>query len=328
MKSERILGIHHMTAITDDAQANVDFYTGVLGLKLVKLTVNFDDPGAYHLYYGDGLGTPGSNLTFFPYGGGRQGRIGAGQVTSTGLAIPSGSMGWWVHRLTAEGLSMDAPFQRGDEEILEFRAHDGLPLELVASPDYTPGAAFDGSTVPSEHAIGRMYSITISENYGEATVQLLEEVMGFQRIGETGKRVRYQGANTGPGTYLDLVVDPAIPVGHGGHGSVHHIAWATADETTQLEWHQEISNLGYNISPVMNRDYFKSIYFREPGGVLFEIATMGPGMTIDETPALLGTTLRLPQMYEPIRGQIERAMPKLRLPNGVEVPIESGPGAK
>ena len=321
MTSERILGLHHMTAITDDAQANVDFYTGVLGLRLVKLTVNFDDPGAYHLYYGDGLGTPGSNLTFFPYGQGRQGRVGAGQVTSTGLAIPPESMGWWVHRLTAEGVRFEQPYTRGDEEVLEFQAHDELPLALIAAPDFTPGAPFDRGPVPIDKAIGRMHSVTLTEEDGAATESLLTDTLGFRLMPDTGNVKRYVGANGGSGAYIDVVSNPNAHHGHGGHGTVHHVAWATANERTQVEWHREISGLGANISPVMNRDYFKSIYFREPGGVLFEIATMGPGMTIDESPAKLGTSLRLPQMYEPMRAQIERALPKLRLPDGVEVPI-------
>jgi glyoxalase family protein len=321
MTNERILGIHHMTAITDDAQANVDFYTGVLGLRLVKLTVNFDDPNAYHLYYGDGIGTPGSALTFFPYQG-RKGKIGAGQVTATGLAIPTDSMGWWIDRFTKEGVNFEKPTKRGDEEVLAFQAHDGLPLELVASPDYTPGESYSGSPVPAEHSIGRMHSITITENYGEATLKLITEVLGFEPVKDEGSRIRLQGSKKGPGAYLDLVIDPAAPNGHGGFGGVHHIAWATEDVATQLGWREKIEGLGYHISPVMNRDYFKSIYFREPGGVLFEIATLGPGMLIDEDPVTLGTSLRLPQMYEPIRQQIERTVPKLRLPNGVWVPIE------
>ncbi len=328
MTSERIFGIHHMTAITDDAQANVDFYTGVLGLRMVKLTVNFDDPTAYHLYYGDGLGTPGSNLTFFPYGDGRSGRIGAGQVTSTALAIPPDSMGWWVHRFEAEGVTFEQPFTRADEEVLPFQAHDGLPLELIASPAFKPGAPYHGGTVPEDKAIGRMHSVTITENYNEATLKLLTEVMGFEKIHEEGHRMRLQGGNKGPGSYLDLVTDPSAATGHGGHGSVHHIAWATADDSTQAQWHQEIQQLGYHISPIMNRDYFRSIYFREPGGVLFEIATMGPGFLIDESEATLGTSLRLPAMYEPLRSQIEKVVPKLRLPSGVEVPVEIANGVK
>lgn len=321
MTNEKILGIHHMTAITNDAQANVDFYTGLLGLRLTKLTVNFDDPSAYHLYYGDGLSTPGSNLTFFPYNG-RPGKVGAGQVTATGLAIPANSMGWWIDRFAAEAIDFDNPVQRGDEEVLPFRAHDGLPLELIASPNYTPGVEVEGSTVPHEKSIGRMHSITITENYSEATLKLLTEVLGFEPVQDEGQRIRLQGSNKGPGTYLDLVIDPTLPHGHGGSGTVHHIAWATENQETQLDWHKEITGLGYHISPIMNRDYFKSIYFREPGGVLFEIATMGPGMTLDEEPAKLGTTLRLPAMYEPKRAQIEACLPKLRLPSGITVPVE------
>jgi glyoxalase family protein len=320
MTNERILGLHHMTAITDDAQANVDFYTGTLGLRLIKLTVNFDDPTAYHLYYGDGIGTPGSGLTFFPYQG-RKAKIGAGQVTATGLAIPADSMGWWVDRFTTEGVDFDQPVKRGEEEVLAFRAHDDLPLELIATPDYAPGEPYAEGPVPVEKAISRMHSVTITENYSEATLKLVTETLGFEPVKDEGSRIRLQGFRKGSGAYLDLVTDPALPTGWGGSGGVHHIAWATEDENTQLAWHKEIESEGYNISPIMNRDYFKSIYFREPGGVLFEIATMGPGMLIDEDIATLGTSLRLPQMYEPIRGRIEATMPKLRLPSGVEVPV-------
>lgn len=321
MTNERILGIHHMTAITNDAQTNVDFYTGVLGLRLTKLTVNFDDPSAYHLYYGDGLATPGSGLTFFPYNG-RQGKLGAGQVTATGLAIPADAMGWWIDRFATEAVDFDNPFTRGDEEVLPFRAHDGLPLELVASPAYTPGVLIEGSPVPHEKSISRMHSVTITENYSEATLKLLTETLGFEPVKDEGSRIRLQGANKGPGAYLDLIADPTVQHGHGGFGTVHHIAWGTENEDTQVAWHKEIQDKGYHISPIMNRDYFKSIYFREPGGVLFEIATMGPGMTLDEEPAALGTSLRLPQMYESIRSRIEASLPKLRLPGGVTVPVE------
>ncbi len=321
MTNERILGIHHMTAITNDAQANVDFYTGVLGLKLVKLTVNFDDPTAYHLYYGDGVGTPGSNLTFFPYEGHRA-KMGPGQVTTTGLAIPADSMGWWVERFTKEGVDSGKPFHRNSEEVLPFSAHDGLPLELVASDEYLPGESFADSHIPLNKAIGRMHNITITENYGEATLKLVTEVLGFEPVSDAGERIRLQGSQKGSGSYLDLIVEPAIPHGRGGSGGVHHIAWATANQDTQIAWRNEIENLGYHISQVMNRDYFKSIYFREPGGVLFEIATMGPGMLIDEDAVTLGTSLRLPQRYEPIRSKIESIVPKLKLPNGTLVPIE------
>lgn len=321
MTNEKILGIHHMTAITNDAQVNVDFYTGVLGLRLSKLTVNFDDPSAYHLYYGDGLATPGSGLTFFPYQG-RQGKLGAGQVTATGLAIPADSMGWWIDRFAAEAIDFDNPFTRGDEEVLPFRAHDGLPLELVASSGYTPGAPYEAGTVPVDKSISRMHSVTISENYSEATLKLVTETLGFEPVKDEGQRIRLQAARKGPGAYLDLVIDPTLQHGVGGFGTVHHIAWATENEDTQQAWHKEIQEKGYHISPIMNRDYFKSIYFREPGGVLFEIATMGPGMLLDEDEATLGTSLRLPQMYEPIRGKIEASLPKLRLPSGVTVPIE------
>jgi len=317
VKNEKILGIHHMTAITDDAQANVDFYTGILGLRLVKVTVNFDDPSAYHLYYGDGLGTPGSALTFFPYGTGRQGKVGAGQVTSTGLAIPPDAMGWWIDRFAAEAISFDNPFKRGDEEVLPFRAHDGLPLELIASPEYKAGVPVSEGTVPVDKAIARMHSITMTENYGDATQNLLTGVLGFEKVSEDEGRIRFRGEQDG---YLDLIVDPKAGRGQGGHGTVHHIAWRTTDEVTQKDWQEEIASLGYHISPVMDRDYFRSIYFREPGGVLFEIATLGPGFDVDEPADTLGQGLRLPKMYESMRQRIELSLAELRLPTGGHIP--------
>jgi len=306
-----------MTAITDDAQANVDFYTGILGLRLVKVTVNFDDPSAYHLYYGDGLGTPGSALTFFPYGTGRQGKVGAGQVTSTGLAIPPDAMGWWIDRFAAEAISFDNPFKRGDEEVLPFRAHDGLPLELIASPEYKAGVPVSEGTVPVDKAIARMHSITMTENYGDATQNLLTGVLGFEKVSEDEGRIRFRGEQDG---YLDLIVDPKAVRGQGGHGTVHHIAWRTTDEVTQKDWQEEIASLGYHISPVMDRDYFRSIYFREPGGVLFEIATLGPGFDVDEPADTLGQGLRLPKMYESMRQRIELSLAELRLPTGGHIP--------
>jgi len=316
MTNEKILGIHHMTAITDDAQANVDFYTGILGLRLTKVTVNFDDPSAYHLYYGDGLGTVGTTLTFFPYGQGRRGKVGAGQVSATGLAIPADAMGWWIDRFASEAIEFDNPLKRGDEEILPFRAHDGLPLELVATPEYRIAEPFEGSPIPQGKEISRMHSISISETKGEPTLKLLTDVLGFTPVSTEANRTRVKGAQGG---YVDVIADPATPHGQGGPGTVHHIAWATTDEETQKAWHQKIASLGYHISPVMNRDYFRSIYFREPGGVLFEIATSGPGFTVDEPAESLGTNLKLPQMYESLRERIERSLPPLRLPNGTVI---------
>lgn len=316
MNKAKILGLHHMSAITNDAQANVDFYTGILGLRLVKLTVNYDDPSAYHLYYGDGAGTVGSALTFFPYGSGRHGKIGAGQVTSTGLAIAPDAMGWWIDRFAAEAVSFDNPYLRGDEEVLPFTAHDGLRLELVATPAYKPGVGFEGSPVPAEKAISRMNNVTLSETRNEATIQLLTEVLGFQVVTEAGDLIRLKAGED----YLDVLTRPQLPIGQGGHGTVHHVAFRTADEETQIAWRQEIGGEGYHVSPIMNRDYFRSIYFREPGGVLFEIATDGPGFGIDESPSELGTGLRLPEMYEPMRDRIEQALPPLRLPKGVAQP--------
>lgn len=313
-----------MSAITDDAQANVDFYTGILGLRLVKVTVNFDDPSAYHLYYGDGVGSPGTVVTFFPYGAGRRGKIGAGQVATTSLAIPADSMGWWIDRFAAEAIDFDNPLKRGEDEVLPFKAHDGLPLELVASPEYKLAVPYSEGPVPVEKAIGGMHSVALAERDGGPTLSLLTDVLGFEKIWEAEGRTRVRGSEGG---YVDVLANPTTPYGQGGIGSVHHVAWRTANDETQKGWQEELTGLGYHVSPVMDRDYFHSIYFREPGGVLFEIATTGPGFTADEAESELGTGLKLPKMYEPNRDRIARSLAPLRLPTGgwnlPEVEVES-----
>jgi glyoxalase family protein len=268
-----ISGIHHVTAIASDPQANLDFYTRFLGLRLVKKTVNFDDPGSYHFYYGDSTGSPGTIMTFFPWPGARRGRQGNGQVTVTSFAVPRDSIGTWITKLSKANIDFDGPISRFGEETLVFSDPDGLKLEVI------------GSTDAEGEAIQSFHSATIAEEGYEKTARLLTEVMGFAFAGEDGHRFRFTT------------------------GTVHHIAWRTPTAEQQLSWRGTLVGLDYNVSPVMDRNYFESIYFREPGGVLFEIATDPPGFTVDEPLESLGQSLKLPPSYEAMRDKIEAALP-------------------
>jgi catechol 2,3-dioxygenase-like lactoylglutathione lyase family enzyme len=312
-------GLHHVTAITADAQKNIDFYCGVLGLRLVKLTVNFDDPGSYHLYYGDELGRPGTILTFFAWAGAYRGRIGPPQVTLTAFAVPSGALDYWTKRLKEQGVKPQAPVDRFGETVLGFADPDGMQLEIVSSlksvePKCQPWAA---GPIPVEQAIRGFQSITISEEGYEDTARLLTKVMGFKVVGNERNRFRYR-AGTGDGfaSTVDLLCVPDAHHGSMGAGVVHHVAFRTPDDVEQTAWRNEIVSKGFNVSPVMDRTYFHSIYYREPGGVLFEIATDNPGFTADEPAEQLGTKLRLPPWLEPDRAVIERVLPPVRLPVG------------
>jgi glyoxalase family protein len=314
-----ILGIHHMTALSGPAQENLDFYSDVLGLRLVKLTVNFDDPGTYHLYYGDASGTPGTILTFFPYPNGYPGRPGAGQATVTTLSVPPGSMPFWVDRFRANEVDFDRPLNRGGMQSLAFRAPDGLLLELAASPDQASKDLWTASPVPTEARIGGIRSVTLVERDLGPTETILTDVLGFRKTAETGNRHRFEVAEGGAGKTVEVVVDPTGPSARGGHGSVHHIAFRVADDVAQAAAREELESKGFTVSQIRDRDYFRSIYFREPGGVLFEIATDTPGFTVDEPLESLGTALRLPKSYEAQRGQIQRVLPPLKLPTSKSV---------
>ncbi len=310
-----IPGIHHVTAITADAQKNIDFYCGVLGLRLVKLTVNFDDPGSYHLYYGDELGRPGTIMTFFAWPGAFRGRAGPPQVTATAFIAPAGTRQGWAGRLTHHGVALNRNESHCGEEILSFADPDGMKLEIVASGPASGAIVVPASgPVPPESAIRGFHGVTLSEEGHENTAKLLTDVMGFAAAGNEGNRFRYRAADGGLGSHVDLLCVPDARKGSMGAGVIHHVAFRTPTDEQQQAWRQKIADLGYNVSPVMDRNYFHSIYYREPGGVLFEIATDPPGFTIDEKPEELGTRLTLPSWMEPHRAQIEQALPPVRLP--------------
>jgi glyoxalase family protein len=309
-----LAGLHHVTAITADAQKNIDFYSGVLGLRMVKLTVNFDDPGSYHLYYGDELGRPGTALTFFAWPGADRGRIGPPQVSVTAFAVPAGAIDYWRRRLKDQSIELHEPVKRFGEKALSFSDPDGMRLELVGAEN-PRGQPWASGPIPAEHAIRGFHSVTISEEGYENTARLLTELMGFKAAGGEQNRFRYQaGAGDGFASTVDLLCVPDAPHGNMGAGVVHHVAFRTPDDRQQEAWRKEIAHQGWNVSPIMDRIYFHSIYYREPGGVLFEIATENPGFTLDEPAERLGTKLMLPPWLEPYRKNIEEVVPPVRLP--------------
>ena len=312
--SKEILGIHHITAIASDPQANLDFYAGLLGLRLIKLTVNFDDPGTYHLYYGDGLGHPGTILTFFPWPSAPRGRHGTGQVTHTAFAVPAAALEYWNGRLTAQGILVKGPFERFGENVISFHDPDGMTIELVSTARVNSDRVHQHGPVPMEYAIHGFHSATLSEEGYQKTAALLTDTLGFELVQQEGNRFRYSGGGGEPGAIVDVICAPEEQRGRVLVGTVHHIAWRTVNDAQQCEWLDEITRLGYNASPIMDRKYFHSIYFREPGGILFEIATDPPGFLVDETIEALGSTLVLPPWLESKREQLQAVLPPLRLP--------------
>ncbi len=310
---KQILGIHHITAIAGDPQRNYDFYTNVLGLRLVKLTVNFDDPGTYHFYFGDQIGHPGTILTFFPWPGARRGRRGVGQATFVSFSIPSAAMGYWRDRLRQHHVTESGVQQRFQEEAFAFLDPDGLQLELVAHEAGDGVTPWEGGPVPAEKAIRGFHSVTLWEEGYERTARLLTEVMGYRLLDSAGTRYRYGVGEGGLASVVDVICLPSGPGQAMGAGVVHHVAFRTPDDEQQRAWRSELAGLGYNVTPIIDRQYFHSIYYREPGGVLFEIATDPPGFAIDEPVDRLGTHLKLPPQYEPMRSELEGVLPPLRM---------------
>jgi glyoxalase family protein len=314
MKAVRhlITGIHHVTAIASDAQKNVDFYTCILGLRLVKRTVNFDGPDVYHFYYGDENGTPGSILTFFPYQGLVNGRHGKGMLNTTGFSVPSSAINYWLERFKRFGINYKKPQERfNGEAVVYFEDEDGLGLELVFN-DRDVRKGYSNGSIPLEHAIKGFYGVEIWEEGYERTAALLTEQLDHTLIAEKGNRFRF-AAMDAPGNYIDILCSPDSLRGLPGSGTVHHIALATPDKQSQNEVRLRIVKRMLNPTPVLDRNYFTSIYFREPGGVLFEVATSGPGFTVDEDQVHLGEALKLPPQYEADREQIEKKLPRISI---------------
>lgn len=316
----KVLGIHHVTAIASDPQRNLDFYGGVLGLRLVKRTVNFDDPQTYHFYFGDDVGTPGTILTFFPWPGARRGRQGTGQVAVTALSVLPSALGFWLERLIHHGLAFEGPTKRalGDnrsEQVIEFRDHDGLLLEIVATEEAESRRGWTlAPGIPPEHAIRGLHGVTLWEDKGGDTERLLTATLGFRPSTEHGTTRRFTVGAGGPGTYVGVRAVGTFLRGASGAGTVHHVAWSVPDDQAQSFMRERVTVTGGQPTPIIDRSYFKSVYFREPGGVLFEIATNPPGFMIDEPAERLGERLMLPPQYEPLRSQIEAALPPIHLP--------------
>lgn len=308
---EPIRGIHHITAIASSAAENLRFYTKVLGLRLVKKTVNFDDPYTYHLYFGDRRGTPGTIMTFFPWESMPRGKEGAGAVSAVAFAIPRDGVFFWTERLKTAGISVgtDVRFQ---EPVLRFRDPHGLFLELVSTERRPASAPWTAGGVPAEYAIVGFHSATAAVHDARQTRRTLEQLLQMQPTGSEKNRTRFAMADpSAPGTYYDLMEDPSAPPARLGGGTVHHIAFRAVDDDDQKRWRKRVVDFGHDVTPVIDRNYFHSIYFREAGGVLFEIATDPPGFTVDESECGLGADLKLPSQYEPHRAEIEKRLPHL-----------------
>ena len=310
-----VSGLHHVTAIASDPQRNLDFYVDLLGLRLVKRTINFDDPRTYHFYYGDRRGTPGTILTFFPWPNARRGGRGTGQIDATGFTTPPGSFGYWLERLKKNHISAERAPKRFGQDMIRFADPDGLMLELIASEPASEVEAWPESSVPAEHSLRGFHSVSATLEGYERSAKLLVEVFGYELAQEEANRFRFSARNTtGPRRMIDLLCMPDTQHARGGAGTVHHIAFRTPDDASQRACREQLVELGFNVSPVMDRTYFHSIYFREPGGILFEIATDPPGFTADETVEELGNKLRLPAWMEEARAQIEEVLPPIALP--------------
>jgi glyoxalase family protein len=310
---QAIKGLHHITAVASDPQANVDFYHHVLGQRLVKTTVNFDDPGTYHFYFGDKIGTPGTIMTFFPWRHAKRGHVGNGETAATTYSIRPESVGFWQARLADLGLDLGNIEQRFGAEVISFDDPDGLRLELVVNDAPATFRFWEDGPIPEQHALQGFQGVTLWLAEVEATGQLLADKLGYQFGGQEGDRYRYQGASNGVGLYVDLLHRPGQPTGRYGAGSIHHIALRAEDDAEQLEYRSLLASSGFGVTEVKDRQYFHSIYFRSPGGVLFEIATDAPGFQIDEPVAELGQNLKLPPWLEKNRNQIEQALPEFSL---------------
>ena len=309
--ADRLSGLHHVTATVDEAQADLDFCLGVLGLRLVKKTVNFDNHNVYHFYYGDERGSPGTIWTTFPYKGWGvpQGIHGKGQITVTALSVPRVSLGFWRARLAAHRIDFRELAGRFGEPALEFRDPSGLVFHLVGSDD--PRTPWTAGGVGAEHAVRGLHSVTMLVRQSARTLELMTGVLGWRMVSQEDRATRVSTGGDGPGHLIDVVQAPEVPVALNGIGTVHHVAMAIAGDDEQLRLRAELVELGLSVTEVRDRQYFRSIYFREPGGVLFEVATVAPGFTVDEPLAQLGRGLKLPPWEEPERPVIEAGLPEV-----------------
>lgn len=308
-----VQGLHHITAVASDTQTNVDFYRSVLGQRLVKTTVNFDDPHTYHLYYGDEVGSPGTIMTFFPWRAMPSGTRGNGETAAIAYSVPPGALGFWEEHLTGLDIQVKPLVERFGATGIGFDDPDGMRLELIADDRPLTFRHWEDGPIPQATALQGFHGVTLWLHEVEPTAKLLTEQMGYAFVGKEdtmdGGRYRYQGASGDIGIYVDIVHRPHMAAGRFGSGSVHHIAFRTVDDGEQAEYRGKLLSAGYPVTTVQDRQYFHSIYFRSPGGVLFEIATDAPGFYYDEPVAEMGSALKLPPWLEAQRAEIERGLP-------------------
>lgn len=306
-----ILGLHHITAIAGNAQQNFDFYTKMLGLRLVKKTVNFDDPGTYHLYYGDEAGHAGTILTFFPWEEIGQGTEGVGMATEIGYAVPEGSLAFWKDRFEQAKLKVGEVTERFGEKLLTFKDPDGLSLSLIIPGAEDLRKPWETSEVKAAHATKGFHSTTLTLEHIDETAKVLTDIFGYRLLKQEGNRYRFITDAVPTAAIVDLLEDPAGTRGRNAAGTNHHVAFRVANEAVQMEFREKIMSKKLSITPKIDRDYFYSLYFREPGGVLFEIATDNPGFTVDEPLNELGAHLKLPQQHEYLRVKLDQVLPKI-----------------
>ncbi len=310
MDQKMINGLHHITSISGSARNNVRFYTEILGMQFVKRTINYDSTDTWHLYYGNRAGDPGSITTFFPFTGITKGKSGNQSVVSAQYSVAEGSLDFWMERLKTHHIGYRGPFNRFDEQYIQFDDFDGIHIELVFNRhDQRLGSSTAG--ISKNHGIKGLYSVTLSYASSEATLGFLTRYMDHHIANQTSERIRLFSGENKPGHFLDIISRPAVPNQVAGTGTVHHLAFQTSNETSQIQLQSQLTEAGINVSDVMDRQYFKSVYFREPGGVLFEIATSGPGFLIDESLDTLGENLMLPHWLEDKRHEIEAALSPL-----------------
>ena len=308
-----IPGIHHVTCITGDVQKCVDFYVGVLGLRFVKKSINQDLPDTYHIYFADYLGTPGTVMTFFGWPTWPSRKTGSGQVTTVSFAVPQTALDFWSNRLKKLGVE-SSRVSGFETDAVVLRDADGIEIELVGQATDDRWKQWTDGPVDPDHAIRGFHSVTLTVAEAAATIDLLTKTMGFRKETADGNRTRFETGAGGPHSTVDVIESPEGPVGEESIGTVHHVAWRTPDSASQVAWRDLLMKAGRNVTPVIDRWYFKSIYFREPGGVLFEIATDGPGFTVDETPEKLGTTLSLPPWFQVRRDRLDQILPPFVVP--------------
>jgi glyoxalase family protein len=307
----RILGLHHITAIAGNAKQNLDFYTKVLGQRLVKKTVNFDDPGTYHFYFGDEKGTPGSILTFFPWAGVRRGQNGAGMATGIGYSVSGNSLEFWKDRFKRFNVKQDEPGERFGEKYLRFQDPDGLQLDFIVPENEDKRKSWETDEIKIDNATRGFHSVTLTLNKVDPTAEVLTDILGYKLLKQEGNRYRFITDAIDNASIVDIIEAPGLDRGVNSAGTNHHVAFRVKDDNILMDYREKVLSKGLNITPKIDRDYFFSLYFREPGGVLFELATENPGFDKDEPLNELGTHLKLPKQYEPARKEIEKVLPEL-----------------